>query len=171
MFTWQIWLERRIRKNNISEWRMWLKNLAIILLITCYSPMPLQVVTQPQQFTSLVKLAFSQSYQLYLPRGKLLLYFMKINSPKKSEMRVFDSSSYFINHQRAFRRAGKQNMNKYLHLIVQPLIPLSFHRHREQPFTTGWEFTIRLKFGEIWEIPITCHWTGDGKKTDNHLCQ
>ena len=145
--------------------------MAIILLINCYLPMPLQVVKQPQQFTSLAKLAFSKSYQLHLPWGKLLLYSMKINSPKKLEMRVLDSLSYFIHHQRTFHRSGKQSMNKWLHLIVQPLIPLSFHRQREQPFTTGWEFTIRLKFGEIWEIPITCHWTGDGKKTDNHLCQ
>ena len=47
------------------------------------------------------------------------------------------------------QKTRKQSMNKWLHLIVQPLIPLSFHRHREQPFTTGREFTIRLKFGEI----------------------
>ena len=145
--------------------------MAIILLINCYLPMPLQVVKQPQQFTSLAKLAFSKSYQLHLPWGKLLLHSMKINSPKKLEMRVFDSLSYFIHHQRTFHRSGKQSMNKWLHPIVQPLIPLSFHRHREQPFTTGWEFTIRLKFGEVWEIPITYHWTGDGKKTDNHLYQ
>ena len=169
MFTWQMWLERRISKENISEWRMWLKNLAIILLNSCYSSMSLQVVTQPQQFTSLVKLAFSKRYQLHLPWGNLLLHSMKINSPKKSEMCVFDSLSYFIHHQRAFHRSVKQSMNKWLHLIVQPLIPLSFHHHREQPFTTGWEFTIKLKFGEIWEILITCHSTGDGKKTDNHL--
>ena len=169
MFTWQMWLERRISKENISEWRMWLKNLAIILLNSCYSPMSLQVVTQPQQFTSLVKLAFWKRYQLHLPWGNLLLHSMKINSPKKSEMCVFDSLSYFIHHQRAFHRSVKQSMNKWLHLIVQPLIPLSFHHHREQPFTTGWEFTIKLKFGEIWEILITCHSTGDRKKTDNHF--
>ena len=31
----------------------------------------------------------------------------------------------------------KTNMNKWLHLIFQPLISLSFYRHREQPFTMG----------------------------------